>query len=58
VEKDDKFDEVRVRLMPEGFLAPAEGVVQERRDVVFQGVSVEIIIQGVVAVLGAETNFT
>src|SRR5229473_7880 len=55
MEKDDEFNEVCVRLLPEGFLAPAEEVVQERRNVVGQRVSVEVIIQGVVAVLGAKT---
>jgi hypothetical protein len=57
VEKDDEFNEVCVRLLPERFLAPAEKVVQERRNVVGQRVSVEVIIQGVVAVLGAEADF-
>src|SRR5258708_471233 len=57
MEKDDEFNEVRVSLLPEGFLAPAEEVVQERRNVVGQRVRVEVIIQGVVAVLGAEADF-
>ncbi len=57
MEKDDEFNEVCVRLLPEGFLAPAEEVIQERRNVVGQRVSVEVTIQGVVAVLGAETDF-
>jgi hypothetical protein len=45
------------QVIAERFLALAEEAAQERRDVVCQGLTVEITIQGVVAVLGAETNF-
>jgi len=57
VEKDDEFNQVCVRLLPEGFLAPAEKAVQKRGNVVCQRVSVEVIIYGVVAVLGAKADF-
>src|SRR5260221_13717352 len=55
--KDDEFDEVGVRLLPEGLLSTSEKVVQERGDVVRQGVGVEVVVERVVAVLGIETDF-
>src|SRR5882762_4404328 len=57
MKKDDELDEVGVRLLPEGFLATAEKVVQERSDVVREGVGVEVVVKRVVAVLGIETDF-
>src|ERR1700687_205821 len=38
MKKDDELDEIGVRLLPEWFFAAAEQVVQERSDVVRQGV--------------------
>ena len=57
MKKDDELDEVRVRLLPEGFLAAAEEIVQERGDVVSEGVGVEVIVKRVVAVFGIEADF-
>src|SRR5258706_6528811 len=55
--KDDEFDEVGVRLLPEGLLSTSEKVVQERGDVVREGVGVEVVVEWVVAVLGIEADF-
>ena len=57
MEKDDEFDEVRVRLLPERFLPSSEKIVQKRSDVVREGVGVQIIVKRVVAVVGIETDF-
>jgi len=57
MKKDDEFDEIGIRLLPEGFLATAKEIVQERGDVVGKGVSVQVIVERVVAVFGIETNF-
>src|SRR6266436_4889994 len=57
MKKDDEFDEVGVRLLPEGLLSTSEKVVQERGDVVSEGVGVEVIVERVVAILGIETDF-
>ena len=57
MKKDDELDEIRVCLLPEGFLASPEEVIQERGDVVGQSVGVEIVVQGVVAILGIEADF-
>src|SRR5207245_5749800 len=57
MKKDDEFDEVGVRLLPEGFLSTPEKVVQKRGDVVREGVGVEVVMERVVAVLGIETDF-
>ena len=50
MKKDDEFDEVGVRLLPEGLLSTSEKVVQKRGDVVREGVGVEVIVERVVAV--------
>src|SRR6202050_3454208 len=55
MEKDDELHEVGISLLPERFLAAAEEIVQERCDVVGEGVGVEIIVERVVAVFGLET---
>jgi RHS repeat-associated protein len=57
MKKDDEFDEVGVRLLPEGLLSTSEKVVQERGDVVSDGVGVKVIMERVVAVLGIKTDF-
>src|SRR5580692_4764228 len=57
MKKDDELDEIGVRLLPERFLAAAEQVVQERSNVVRQGVSVQVAVKRVVAVLGIEADF-
>src|SRR5258708_9429251 len=57
MKRDDEFDEVGVRLLPEGLLSTSEKVVQERGDVVREGVGVEVVVERVVAVLGIETDF-
>src|SRR5439155_18531690 len=57
MKEDDELDEVGVRLLPERFLATAEKVVQERGDVVSEGVRVQVIVERVVAVFGIEADF-
>ena len=57
VKKDDELHEVGVGLLPEGLLATAKEVVQERGDVVGEGVGVQVVVKRVVAVLGIETDF-
>ena len=57
VKKDDELDEIRVRLLPEGFLAATKQIVQERSDVVREGIGVEVVVKRVVAVLGIEADF-
>ena len=57
MKKDDELDEVGVGLLPEWFLATAEKIVQERGDVVREGVSVQVVVKRVVAVLGIEADF-
>src|SRR5229473_4749834 len=57
VKKDDELDEIGVRLLPEGFLASAKEIVQERGDVVREGVRVQVVVERVVAVFGIEANF-
>src|SRR5260221_4628069 len=57
MKKDDELDEIGIRLLPEWFLAAAKQVVQERSDVVRQGVSVQVAVKRVVAVLGIEADF-
>src|SRR5260221_14641813 len=57
MKKDDEFDEVGVRLLPEGLLSTSEKVVQERGDVVREGVGVEVVVERGVAGLGSETDF-
>ena len=57
VKKNDELDEIGVRLLPEWFLAATEEIVQERGDVVRQGVSVQVAVKRVVAILGIEADF-
>ena len=57
MEQDDELDEVRVGLLPEGFLAAAEKVVQQRSDVVGERVGVKVVVKRVVAILGCEADF-
>src|ERR1700728_2049623 len=57
VEKDDELHEVGVSLLPERFLAAAEEIVQERGDVVGEGVCVEVVVERVVTVFGIEADF-
>jgi hypothetical protein len=57
VKEDDEFHEIGVGLLPEGFLAPAEEVVQQRSDVVREGIGIEVVVKGVVTVLGFEADF-
>src|SRR5207249_3419044 len=49
MKKDDELHQIRVGLLPERFLATPEEVIQQRGDVVGQGVGVEVVVQGVVA---------
>ena len=57
MQEDDEFDQIRVCLLPEGFLASAEEVVQQRCDVVRQSVGVEVVVERVVAIFGIEADF-
>src|ERR1700733_10386321 len=57
MKKDDEFDKVGVRLLPEGFLPASEEIVQKRRDVIGKGVGVEIIVKRVIAVVRIEADF-
>src|SRR5258708_10645372 len=57
MKKNDELDEVGVRLLPEGLLSTSEKVVQERGDVVREGVGGEGVVERVVAVIGIETDF-
>ncbi len=57
VKQNDELHEVGVRLLPEGLLALAKQVVQERRDAVGQLIGVEVVVQWVVTVFGIETDF-
>ena len=57
MKQDDEFYEVGVGLLPEGFLAAAEEVVQQRSDVVREGVGIEVVVKGVVTLLGFEADF-
>src|SRR5882762_4610697 len=57
MKKDDEFDEVGVRLLPEGLLSTSEKVVQERGDVVREGVGVEVVVEIFLSVLGRQTDF-
>src|SRR5258707_12355179 len=50
MKKDDEFDEVGVRLLPEGLLSTSEKVVQERGDVVSDGEVGEVVVEGGVEV--------
>ena len=56
VQQDHELHEVRVRLLPERLLAPAEEVVQERGDAVGQRIGVEVVVQRVVAVRRVEAD--
>jgi hypothetical protein len=57
VQQDDEFDKVGVGLLPERFLPSPEEVVEERSNVVRERVGVEVILEGIVSVLGAEADF-
>src|SRR5580700_1403949 len=57
VKQDDEFYEIGVGLLPEGFFAPAEKIVQKRSDVVGESVGVEVVVKWVVAVFGSKADF-
>src|ERR1700730_13793393 len=57
MKKDDELHKVGICLLPEGLLATAKEIIEERSDVVRKSVGVEIVVKGVVAVLGIETDF-
>jgi hypothetical protein len=56
VQLDDELHEVGVGLLPEGFLALAEEIVEQRCDVVGERICVEVVVQRVVAVLGVHVE--
>src|ERR1700723_1347881 len=57
MKKDDELHKVGVGLLPEGLLATAKEIIEERGDVVRERVGVEIVVKRIVAVLGIETDF-
>ena len=57
MKKDDELHQIRVGLLPKGFLATPEEVIQERGDVVGESVCVQVALKGVVAILGIEADF-
>ncbi len=57
MKQDDELDEIRVRLLPEGFFPFSEKVVEKRGDVEGQRVGVKVVVQWVVAILGVEADF-
>ena len=44
MKQDDELHEIRVCLLPEGFFALAEEIVQKSGDAIGQGVGVEIVV--------------
>src|SRR5260221_9231066 len=57
MKKDDELHKVGVGLRPEGLLATAKEIIEERGDVVCERVGVEIVVKRFVAVLEIETVF-
>src|SRR5712664_3923516 len=57
MKKDDELHQIGVGLLPKGFLATPEEVIQKRGDVVGEGVCVEVALKWVVAILGIEADF-
>jgi hypothetical protein len=47
--RDDEFDEIGVRLLPEGFLAASEEVVQETGNP-YKGIGFQVVVQRIVPV--------
>ena len=56
MKQDDEFDQVRVGLLPERFLAPAVQIVKQGCDAVSQSVGVQVIVQRIVPVQGMEAD--
>ncbi len=56
VEKDDELDEIRVCLLPEGFLAAPVEVIEERGDPVGESVGFEVVVQRIVAIGRVEAH--
>src|SRR5277367_145113 len=57
VKKDDELHQIGVGLLPKGFLATPEEVVQEGGDVVGKSVCVQVALKGVVQILRIEADF-
>jgi hypothetical protein len=53
---DDELHEVGIGLLPEGFLAFAEEIVEQRSNVVRERISVEVVVQRVVAVVRVQVD--
>jgi hypothetical protein len=47
MKEDDELHEVGVGLLPERLLTPAKEIIEERRDVVGEGVGIEIVVKRV-----------
>ena len=58
VKQDDELHEVGVGLLPEGFFAFAEEIIEQRSDVECEGIGVEVVVQRVVAVLGVRDEIS
>ena len=56
-EQNHELQQVGVRLLPERFLRLAEQVVQQRGDGKRDRIRIEVVVQGVVADAGVESNF-
>jgi hypothetical protein len=56
VEQDYELHEVGVGLLPEGFLAFAEEVVEERRDAIGESIGVEVVVERIVPVRRVEPD--
>ena len=56
VKLDEKLDEIRVRLLPERLLSLAEEVIQQAGDIIGQRVSVQIVVERVVAVISVQAG--
>src|SRR2546422_1961629 len=56
-QRNDKLEEIRVRLLPEGLLRLAEQVIEQAADRIGDGVRVEVVVQRVVADAGMQPDF-
>ena len=57
MKEDDELNQVCVRLLSEGFLAPPEQIIQQRSDVVRESVRIEAVVKRVVTVLRIKADF-
>src|SRR5262249_198370 len=57
VEEGDEFQQIGVGLLPEWLLTSAKEIVEERGNVVGEGVGIEVVVERIVTVLGLEADF-